>query len=131
MPVTSPLVLLAFSAMACTACATSRPAAARIYCGTTYAQQLYDTICIACHSCDGTPRVGPTFKGLWGRQETVVEPGTGRVKTVTVDRSYLKESLHDPDKWKVVGFESLSMVSFANFGEDEIDAMSTFLATLK
>jgi cytochrome c oxidase subunit 2 len=117
--------------MACTACATPRPAAARIHCGTTYGKQLYETTCIACHSIDGTPRVGPTFQGLWGKQETVVEAATGTVKTVTIDRSYLKESLHDPNTWKVVGFEAQAMTSFTNFGEDEIDAMITFLATLK
>jgi cytochrome c oxidase subunit 2 len=97
-----------------------------------YGQQLYNSTCIACHSTDGTPRVGPTFKGLWGKEEVVVETRTKQEKTVTVDRAYLKESLHDPDKVKPKGlFEALTMTSFANFGEDEIDAMQKFLETLK
>lgn len=116
--------------MACSACATPGPAGT-IQCGTTYAEQLYASSCIACHSHDGTPRVGPTFKELWGKQETVVETATGAVLTIPVDRSYLKESLHDPNKCKVVGFEVLTMTPFTNFGEVEIDAMAAFLASLR
>ena len=38
--------------------------------------QLYTNKgCVACHSIDGSPRVGPTFKGLIGKTETVLRNG--------------------------------------------------------
>jgi cytochrome c oxidase subunit 2 len=48
--------------------------------------------CMACHSTDGTPRVGPTWKGLYQSQVTL-EDGT----TVTVDRDYLVRAIEDPN----------------------------------
>jgi cytochrome c oxidase subunit 2 len=50
------------------------------------------TGCIACHSLDGTPLVGPTWKGLYG--ETVeLTDGT----TVTADDAYLEKSILEPN----------------------------------
>ena len=31
--------------------------------------------CLGCHSLDGTPKIGPTFKGLLGRREVVITAG--------------------------------------------------------
>jgi cytochrome c1 len=48
--------------------------------------------CMACHTVDGRPSVGPTWKGLYGSQVTL-EGGA----TVTVDRDYLVRSITDPN----------------------------------
>lgn len=55
--------------------------------------------CLACHSVDGSPSVGPTFKGLFGRTETLVD-GTTRV----VDEAFLRESIAEPSKTVIKGF---------------------------
>jgi cytochrome c oxidase subunit II len=47
--------------------------------------------CMACHSVNGDPSVGPTWKGLYESQVTL-EDGT----TVTVDRAYLVRSIMEP-----------------------------------
>jgi cytochrome c oxidase subunit 2 len=47
---------------------------------------------MACHTVDGRPSVGPTWKGLYGSQVTL-EGGA----TVTVDRDYLVRSITDPN----------------------------------
>lgn len=55
--------------------------------------------CIACHTIDGTPGVGPTWQGLYQRQEQLTD-GT----TVTADDEYILNSIYDPNSQIVVGF---------------------------
>jgi cytochrome c oxidase subunit 2 len=55
--------------------------------------------CTGCHSDDGSPLVGPTFKGIWGRRE-VLESG----KAVTVDEPYVKRSIQSPGADVVKGY---------------------------
>src|SRR5690606_39742663 len=55
--------------------------------------------CYACHSLDGTPMVGPTWAGLYGRE---VELTTG--ERVVADEAYLRESIEDPDAKIVRGY---------------------------
>jgi cytochrome c oxidase subunit 2 len=56
--------------------------------------------CQSCHSIDGSAGTGPTFKGLFGSQ---VKLKTGQ--TVTADAGYLLESILDPDKQIVEGYQ--------------------------
>jgi len=58
--------------------------------------------CLGCHSTDGTAKIGPTFKGLWGRTSVVL---TGSVEhSVTVDEAYLRKSIAEPNADIVKGF---------------------------
>ncbi len=61
--------------------------------------------CIACHSTDGTKLIGPSFKGLFGKTETVVTDGVDR--EITVDEAYLKRSIMEPAKDIVKGYQPL------------------------
>ena len=61
-----------------------------------------DQGCLACHSLDGSESVGPTWKGMYGKTETLAD-GT----TVVVDDDYLRESIADPNAKIVQGFEPL------------------------
>jgi cytochrome c2 len=56
--------------------------------------------CSSCHSIDGSSGVGPTWKGLYGSQ---VQLANGQ--TVTADDAYLIQSIEDPDKDIVQGFQ--------------------------
>lgn len=64
---------------------------------------LYKQICQSCHSVNGTPGVGPTWKGLFtkgadgklvGRQRDVLV--AGQKQTITVDDAYITESITKP-----------------------------------
>jgi len=55
--------------------------------------------CIGCHSIDGSPGVGPTWKGLAGRTETLADGST-----VVVDDEYLMESISVPNVSIVAGY---------------------------
>lgn len=80
--------------------------------------------CLACHSLDGKPGVGPTFKGIWGRQESFTD-GTSQV----VDAPYIRESILEPNKKIVKGFSPV--MPTLPVSESEIAEMIDYLKTLK
>jgi cytochrome c oxidase subunit 2 len=55
--------------------------------------------CAGCHSTDGSVLVGPTWLGLYGREEQL-EDGT----TVVADEEYIHNSIIDPNSQIVSGF---------------------------
>jgi len=62
---------------------------------------LYTSLgCQGCHSLDGSPSSGPTFKGLFG---SMVKLTNGQ--TVTADEEHLLEGILDPDKQIVEGYQ--------------------------
>ena len=83
--------------------------------------------CLGCHSEDGTSRVGPTFKGIWGRSVTVVTSGTER--TISVDEAYLRRSILVPGADVVKGFPAI-MPPFS-LKEEELSTVSDYLKGLK
>ncbi|MCP4139494.1 MAG: cytochrome c oxidase subunit II [Chloroflexi bacterium] len=60
--------------------------------------------CQACHSTDGSERIGPTWLDLYQSTETLID-GT----TVVVDDDYLYESIVDPQATIVEGYENVLM----------------------
>lgn len=86
--------------------------------------------CDACHSTDGLAKTGPTWKGLWGRTETM-EDGT----TVTIDgadgENYISESILDPNAKIVSGFGGAQMPSFrGQLSDEQIKALIAYMKTL-
>jgi cytochrome c2 len=68
-----------------------------------YGKKLYASLgCIACHTVDGSPGVGPTWKNLAGYPVTLT---TG--KTVTADYKYLRTMVLYPGKLVVKGFPNI------------------------
>jgi len=61
--------------------------------------------CLACHSVDGKPMVGPTLKGLYGKQEEVLVAGASR--TVTVDEARLRKAIQDPMAEVIKGYSPI------------------------
>jgi cytochrome c oxidase subunit 2 len=65
--------------------------------------QLYQTKgCVACHSTDGSPRVGPTFKGLFGKKEKVISGG--KVETVVADEAFIRKFILEPNVVHIEGY---------------------------
>ncbi|MFO1076559.1 MAG: cytochrome c oxidase subunit II [Planctomycetota bacterium] len=92
--------------------------------------------CVSCHSLDGSKMVGPSWKGIFaknndgtftGRESEVVEGGAR--KKITVDRAYIQESIRKPEQKKVVGFESANMTAF-DFDDRHIDGLIEFMKSL-
>jgi cytochrome c oxidase subunit II len=64
---------------------------------------LNQKYCSACHSIDGSPMVGPSFKGMYGKRETVTDQ-KGRERQITVDGAYLSRAIQDPAAENVKGY---------------------------
>ena len=76
--------------------------------------------CVACHTVDGSPRVGPTWKGLFGKTETM-ENGS----TATVDETYLKDFIRNPQARVVKGFAP--MMPKIEMSEAELEALVAYI----
>lgn len=61
--------------------------------------------CLGCHTLDGTKALGPTFKGIWSHEVTVVTNGAER--TVVVDEPYVRRSLEQPNADIVKGYPAV------------------------
>ncbi len=82
--------------------------------------------CHTCHSVDGTANQGPTFQGLFGKTEQMVD-GT----SVVVDENYIRESILDPQTKVVKGFQPV-MVTYQGLLKDpQIDALVAYIKSLK
>ncbi|GGC59713.1 cytochrome c oxidase subunit II [Undibacterium terreum] len=55
--------------------------------------------CVACHTLDGSAGVGPSWKGLYGKTETMADGSTA-----LVDEAYLKDFIRNPTAKTVKGF---------------------------
>jgi cytochrome c oxidase subunit 2 len=85
--------------------------------------------CLACHSLDGSKLVGPTWKGLYGKTETVTNKGQTREQTV--DSTYVINSIYNPNDDIVDGYSKGLMLSYKNdLTEDDIGEIIEFMKTL-
>lgn len=100
---------------------------------------LYSQLCASCHSVNGTPGVGPSWKGLFtknadgtytGRQREVLEGGER--KTITVDDAYITESIHKPEAKKVAEepYVRNAMTAFPNLEESRIKGLIAYMKSL-
>lgn len=84
--------------------------------------------CAQCHSVDGRGKEaglqGPTWQNLYGREE-VFRDGS---KT-NADENYLRESIVDPNKRIVAGYDAIMPKSRLN--DKEIDCLIAYIKTLK
>ncbi len=76
--------------------------------------------CVACHSVDGSPGVGPTWKGLYGKTETMADGSTA-----PVDDAYLRAFIRDPKARVVKGFAPV-MPNF-DLSEQELSALVAYI----
>jgi cytochrome c oxidase subunit 2 len=82
--------------------------------------------CVTCHSLDGSRNVGPTFLGLFGRQE-VMKDG----QTIVVDENYLRESMLNPMSKIVQGYDPV-MPTFQGILKDvDIDGLIAYIKSLE
>jgi cytochrome c oxidase subunit II len=82
--------------------------------------------CETCHSVDGTPKIGPSWKGLFGKTEAFADGST-----VKVDENYLRESIMDPTA-KVVKSFAPSMPTYkGKLSDKDLDGLIEYIKALK
>jgi cytochrome c oxidase subunit II len=84
--------------------------------------------CLACHSKDGSAKVGPTFKGAFGKKETIIQDG--KELSIVVDEAFIRETLLEPEKKRVKGFPPIMPSQKGLLTENEIKAIVDYLKTL-
>jgi len=82
--------------------------------------------CNTCHSVDGSAKVGPTWKGLADSKVALVD-GT----TVVADEAFLRESIVDPNKTVVKGFQPVMPVFKGLLNGRQIDALIAYMKSVK
>jgi len=87
--------------------------------------QQYSTSlgCVACHTVDGSPGVGPTWINMWGKTEQL-----NRDRTAVVDEAYFRESLQEPFSKVVAGYPNVMSRYFLN--EAQIGALIEYIKQL-
>lgn len=80
--------------------------------------------CIACHSVDGSKGVGPSWKGVFGKQNAL-ESG----RAIPADEAYLKRSILEPQADLVKGYPPV--MPKVPVSEDEVAALVAYIETLK
>jgi cytochrome c oxidase subunit 2 len=82
--------------------------------------------CSTCHSVDGSRLVGPTWKGVWGK-EGLLADGT----KVLIDENYVRESILEPMKKVTKGYPP-AMPTFKGLVSDqEIEYLIAYMKSLK
>ena len=94
-------------------------------------RELYKSAgCVACHSVDGSPNVGPTWKGLYESAVAVVLPD-GTETTVIADDAYLRESIVQSAAKLVKNFQNVMPSYEGRFTDEELQAFIEYIKSLR
>lgn len=90
---------------------------------------IYENECSSCHAIDGPvpPNGGPSWKGLWGKTETMTDGSTA-----VVDKAYVRESVLEPSKKIAQGYPNM-MTPF-DWGEQNdayLEGIYAYMESLK
>jgi len=82
--------------------------------------------CSTCHSVDGTPKIGPTWKGLFGKTESFVDGSSA-----PADENYIRQSILDPAAKVVQGYAPSMPTYMGKLKDAEIDGIIAYIKSLK
>lgn len=82
--------------------------------------------CLSCHTLDGQKHIGPTWRGLYGREEVLRDGGR-----VLVDESYLTRSMMDPLAHVVAGFSPVMPTYQGKLEPAEVGALVELIKSLR
>jgi cytochrome c oxidase subunit 2 len=83
--------------------------------------------CLGCHSIDGSKKIGPTFKGLYGHEVEVLT--NGRKREIIADEEYLRRSVLEPAADIAEGYPNI--MPKLPVTEEELKAITGYLKELK
>ncbi len=81
--------------------------------------------CQQCHSVDGTAKVGPSLRGVFGHQVRLADGST-----VTADENYIRQSILEPASEVVAGFDPVMPTFQGRLSDQEITALIAYLKSL-
>ncbi len=80
--------------------------------------------CVQCHSVNGDPGTGPTWKGAWGATHDLRDGAA-----VKVDENYVRDSIANPNGQIVKGFNAV--MPKISITDREIDQIIAYMKSLK
>jgi cytochrome c oxidase subunit 2 len=90
--------------------------------------QLYqEKGCVGCHSLDGSQRVGPSFKGLFGKSEKVMDAGKGQL--VMVDEAFIRKFILEPNLVHIEGYPPI--MPKIDLTPEELTSLVDYIKSLK
>jgi cytochrome c oxidase subunit 2 len=81
--------------------------------------------CTQCHSVDGRAGIGPTFLGVWGKEETL-----SNGERIVVDENYIRQSILDPQSQIVAGYQGVMPTYQGRLKDKEITAIIAYIKSL-
>jgi cytochrome c oxidase subunit 2 len=82
--------------------------------------------CSTCHTVDGTPKIGPSWKGIFGKTETFADGTSGKV-----DENYIRQSVLEPTAKVVQGFAPSMPTYQGKLKDAEINGIIEYIKSLK
>jgi cytochrome c oxidase subunit II len=83
--------------------------------------------CLACHTTDGSAKVGPTFLGLFGKKISVTT--NGKEHSIVADETYIQSSITHPKADIVKGYPAV--MPQTPMKDEEIQSIIDYLKSLK
>ena len=81
--------------------------------------------CLACHSSDGTAKIGPSYKGTYGHERELADGSK-----VKGDENYIRESILNPQAKVVKGFNPVMPPYQGMLSETELNAVIAYIKSL-
>lgn len=90
-------------------------------------QLMQNKGCLGCHSIDGSKKIGPTLKGVFGRKVIILTEGSE--KEILADEEYLRIMILKPGVYIVKDYPPI--MPLVPLKEEELKAIIDFLKGLK
>jgi cytochrome c oxidase subunit 2 len=82
-------------------------------------------LCLACHSIDGQPGIGPTLKGIYGQPQKLKDGSTA-----TVNDAFIREKILNPNA-KILDGKFEQEMPKTDLTPEEIEEIVEYIQTLK
>jgi cytochrome c oxidase subunit 2 len=82
--------------------------------------------CLACHTIDGQPHIGPTWAGLYGSMRETTDH-----RTIKADEAYLTRSMIEPNADVVLGYKPVMPVYFGLLDPAETASLVEYIKSLR
>ena len=90
-------------------------------------QEVFNRMaCNACHSVDGSLKIGPTIKNQYGKN---IRHTDGSI--IIIDDQYIRESLVDPLKYIAEGYTPIMPSYKPVLSDEDIENLIAFIKALK
>jgi cytochrome c oxidase subunit II len=85
-------------------------------------QRIFKIYCAGCHNLNGTASTGPALNLIWGKNEEFTDGSS-----TLVDENYIRDSIYDPNKQIVKGYEPKMPTFKGKLTDKDIDHLIAFI----